>query len=362
MFPRGAPTLTPVDLPSPLAPPSALERTALKVRWLPALKTIDQGPLDRGLLPGYAFAVLIAIAALAARVLADPYLATGFPFLTFFPAVIIAAFFFGLYPGVLCAAICTFIAWAIYLDHAVTVPAIVALIFFISVVGIDLLLIHLMHRAFVMLARTSARSEQLAAERAVYVSELDHRIKNIFATTAALVSMTARRTKTPAEMAEALQGRLAALGRGAALLRAQQTSDDRTYADLFDLVLQPMNANGGIMIDKTALDHPAPASSTASVSLIIHELGTNAVKYGGLSVPTGQVRVSGKRDRAQNALVIHWEETGGPPPHPKPATGFGSYLLENITRAMGGKISLDFQPAGLVASFAVPLTALPQTK
>jgi two-component sensor histidine kinase len=91
--------------------------------------------------------------------------------------------------------------------------------------------------------------------------------------------------------------------------------------------------------------------------MVIHELATNATKHGALSVPDGRVSVSWRLDQAAGLLRLRWAETGGPPVAGEPARhGFGSRVIETTIRGqLGGALSRDWQPTGLVCELAVPL-------
>lgn len=95
-----------------------------------------------------------------------------------------------------------------------------------------------------------------------------------------------------------------------------------------------------------------------SIALAIHELGTNAAKYGALSVPAG-IAVAGwqiNRDEAEPYLVLRWEETGGPPVTAPESRGFGSMLIErSIAYELDGKATMDYRGTGLTCTIAIPL-------
>jgi two-component sensor histidine kinase len=100
-----------------------------------------------------------------------------------------------------------------------------------------------------------------------------------------------------------------------------------------------------------------PARAAVSLSLALHELCTNAVKYGALSNETGRIQVTwdvidGRGDR----LCLVWQEQGGPPVHPPQARGFGSRMIERALAAeLGGKVELHFLPEGLRCVIEAPL-------
>lgn len=96
-----------------------------------------------------------------------------------------------------------------------------------------------------------------------------------------------------------------------------------------------------------------------SLSMALHELCTNAVKYGALSAPHGAVRITWSEAEG-GALHLTWRETGGPSVIPPTRRGFGSRLLERgLADELGGSVRLDYHPAGLICTVAVPLRPSP---
>jgi two-component sensor histidine kinase len=97
--------------------------------------------------------------------------------------------------------------------------------------------------------------------------------------------------------------------------------------------------------------------SALAIALVIHELGTNASKYGALSVPGGKVAVTWQAEGgSEPAITLRWEESGGPGVSPPTSTGFGSMLIENsIAYELEGRTQLDYRREGLVCVIWMPL-------
>ena len=92
----------------------------------------------------------------------------------------------------------------------------------------------------------------------------------------------------------------------------------------------------------------------AALGMILHELSTNAVKHGALSIPSGRVLLQW-RPAADGKLLIDWEETGGPKPQPSPTQGFGTRLLEALVAVdLGGSLEIHYEPTGLKCHISIP--------
>jgi len=186
--------------------------------------------------------------------------------------------------------------------------------------------------------------------RQLLLRELDHRVKNLFAMAIGMVSTTARFASTPKEMATALTGRLMALSNAHDLIRAAVTQGDAgmervNLADLVRRILTPHGDAAQVEIDGPTVELGARGAS--SLALVLHELATNASKYGALSTPTGRLRLNWSVE--PNGLRLVWSETGAPamdgPPTRK---GFGSVLTRSaVTGQLGGNLAYDWRSDGL---------------
>lgn len=200
----------------------------------------------------------------------------------------------------------------------------------------------------------------LAEERLELINrELQHRVKNTLATVQA-VAMQTLRGVGERDVVDSLTQRLIALGRAHDTLVQQNWS----AASLTDVVRTGVESFG--MPDRFEVGGPPlelGPNATLSLSMILHELSTNAIKYGALSVPEGRVLLNWDIDRnvAPPELVVKWEERNGPPPvEPSGRGGFGTKLIR-----MGldgtGRVSLNFHQTGLVAEIRAPLAGLFRT-
>ncbi|MEO6340417.1 MAG: PAS domain S-box protein [Caulobacteraceae bacterium] len=192
-------------------------------------------------------------------------------------------------------------------------------------------------------------AERVANEEARHLlaREVDHRAKNALAVVQALVSLTQAPTKEA--FVDAVRGRVWALGRAHSLLAKNRWEG----ADLAQIIADETSAYqkpGQIQIDgPTIILGP---NAVQPVSLLIHELATNAVKYGSLSVDGGRVTVDVRVLPGQE-LELYWTEIGGPPVQAPASAGFGSTLVRETARQLGGTLDIKWAPAGLrlVATF-----------
>jgi len=180
------------------------------------------------------------------------------------------------------------------------------------------------------------------------VNELNHRVKNSLATIQAIAGQTFHAARSLPQAQEAFSARIVALAEAHDLL----TRENWEGADLSDVLnrLQALHGAPG----RFTLNGPhvrlAPRMAL-SLSMALHELATNAVKYGALSLPVGQVRIdwSVAPGTAAPRLTLTWTETGGPPVSPPSRRGFGSRLIERgLAAELSGEARIDFLPQGVV--------------
>ena len=192
--------------------------------------------------------------------------------------------------------------------------------------------------------------------------EMSHRVKNLITIAGALTTMTSRSAATTADMARELTQRLTALGRAHDLVRPVpgQTENAALLGDLFSVLLTPYDDLGAfsgrirVSVPRMGIGE----SAATNLALVLHELATNSVKHGALSVATGLLDVSCLVHDDEAAIV--WTERGGPPVvAPTTSTGFGSRLLKRImTHHFGGSVTYDWAPDGLVATLHIQAARL----
>jgi len=202
-------------------------------------------------------------------------------------------------------------------------------------------------------ARYEAEETQLLLMR-----ELDHRMKNTLQVIQALIRRTATSQGSIATFEEALLGRVGAMSRAHDLL-----AEERWHgADLAAVVQQETEHFGvGQAISAKGPRMRLNPKAALSLALVIHELGTNALKYGALSVHEGKVALTWDIDRSDKdpRLVLVWRETNGPPVTRSAHRGFGSLLIErSIAYELDGAAELDYRPEGLVCTISAPLKSI----
>jgi PAS domain S-box-containing protein len=200
----------------------------------------------------------------------------------------------------------------------------------------------------------TARKE--AEERqALLMREVDHRAKNALAVVQAVLRLT--RADSPDSFARAVEGRVAALARAQTLL----TESRWVGADLLAMLrgeLAPfMDMSGGARVTLEGPPVTVAPVTAQPLSMTLHELATNAAKYGSLSVPEGRLALSWWIDAEAGRLMLRWVETGGPAIAVPPSRGgFGSRLIQATVREqLGGEVALQWEPSGLVCDIGLPL-------
>jgi two-component sensor histidine kinase len=211
-----------------------------------------------------------------------------------------------------------------------------------------------LHDASVQLRAREAEERRAHQRQQLMINELNHRVKNTLFTVQSLARQSlGRPDDTPG--LPAFTERLMALARAHDLL-TQSVWEGADLKEILEETLEPYR-------DRTVLAGPPAAltpNAALALSMVFHELGTNAVKYGALSVPEGSVTVVWHVDPgALHRLTLHWEERGGPPVSPPARKGFGSRLIAASLRSdLAGEARIDYRPTGLVCVLTL---SLPQT-
>lgn len=183
------------------------------------------------------------------------------------------------------------------------------------------------------------------------IGELNHRVKNTLASVQAIASQTLKGSPDPAEFADTFTGRLQALARAHSLLSNQTWQS----ASLMQLVQDQLDL-GTLDEGRCTITGPAvelPPNLALHLALILHELGTNAAKYGALSNQTGHVFIDWVPEGGR--LQLNWRESGGPPVSPPTRRGFGTVLVERSLASEGGAVTVRYPPEGVIWQMDLPL-------
>ena len=209
-------------------------------------------------------------------------------------------------------------------------------------------------------------TDRLRAEerQALLIRELHHRVKNTLATVQAIVGSTARTASSIESFYEAFVGRIKSLAHTHSVL-TEATWQTASLRNLLVNELRPYaeaeaegSADGRITLDGPEID--LPSEMAVPVGMAIHELTTNAAKYGALSNRRGRVAVRWSLEPGGKAGILHfaWRESGGPAVQPPRRQGFGSRLLQRVlTTQVQAEVTTDYAPDGFALTMVAPIPA-----
>jgi len=202
--------------------------------------------------------------------------------------------------------------------------------------------------------RMAARIAHAEALHGVLVNELNHRVKNTLAIVQSMAAQSFRNSADPAEARRKFEGRLVALGQAHNVL-----SDEKWHSaqlrEIVEGVFAPYTTGDAKRFVVSGPDLRIAPRAALLLSMVLHELATNAIKYGALVQPDGKVTVewSAVGDRR---LRLQWREINGPPVKLPQHKGFGSTLIQDVfPRQLGGSSHLEFTSDGLVCTLECPL-------
>jgi two-component sensor histidine kinase len=333
-----------------------------------------RGELRPGLAGGFAIGIGCVIAAILVRLALDAVAGPGsIPSGPFYPAVLVATLFGGAAAGEI-ATLATLAAlwWLLAPLQPFGLPPVRELAD-MAIYAATLLLVvwvanhyrRLKRDADLLVREKAELAERLAedvnrrrsAEEKLMLTaqELEHRTNNMLATVKGLTRLT--RADTVSGFIEALNNRLDALGRTHALLsksRWQGTELKRLIGD----ELSPYAAGPEKRVEIGGPDLSLSVAGAESFAMVIHELTTNAVKYGALSRPNGRLKVEWSQP-ARNRVHIDWLERGAQIHAAPSRTGFGTRAIKTIVEhQLSGKVEFGWQPDGLHCRMEVPAERL----
>lgn len=202
-------------------------------------------------------------------------------------------------------------------------------------------------------------SERKAGEerQKLLLRELNHRVKNTLATVQALATQTVRHASEPRQFLEAFSARLQALGLAHGILSDNEWRGIALH-ELVRLEVKPLDDALRPRVGVSGPDIFLTPDQALGLGLVLHELASNALQFGSLSVAGGKVDLSWALGGIEpdRRLMLRWSETGGPPVQAPTRHGFGSILIRrSLDKVLGSEVKLEFQPGGVQASITLPL-------
>jgi PAS domain S-box-containing protein len=207
-------------------------------------------------------------------------------------------------------------------------------------------------RGYVGMAMDVTDTRRAEERQTLLINELNHRVKNTLATIQSLARQTLREGVSPRDARERLTDRLLALSAAHNVL----TRENWEGADLEEIAreaVRPYDDTGGRIAACGPAARLAPNVALA-LSMALHELATNALKYGALSAPEGQVTLAWALAPAGDVIELAWREQGGPPVSEPTALGFGSRLLAGLAGELGAPADIRYDPTGLICRLRAP--------
>ena len=202
-------------------------------------------------------------------------------------------------------------------------------------------------------------TERVRAEnhQRLLINELNHRVKNTLAAVQSIVTQTLRHAADPGDASRAITARIMALS-GAHNVLTRESWDGADLRTLVETAIHPFQGPGPDAFQLSGPDMRVGPYAAISISLALHELATNAVKYGALSTPAGRVRI-GWSVGAGQVFRLEWIETGGPVVTPSDRRGFGSRLiLQVLPDQLQGAAELEYRPAGIAFRLTASVDAV----
>lgn len=304
--------------------------------------------LDR---PAYAYGLTLIFcgAAFMLRIAAEPLLPNGYPFITFFPAVILSSFLFGVRPGIFAAILCGLVSWYVFIppfySREVNPGVAVAMLFYTGVVVVDILLIHFMQRANFHLAVERERSRALAENRELLFHELQHRVSNNLQVVAAMLALQRRHVDhdVARKALDDASARLGLVGRISRALYDPSGAGQDIGAFLTMLTDDVLEASGRSDI-KLSVAAPEgltiEPAITVPLALIVAESVSNAIEHG---LPDRPGKIVVTLEETQGALALRVVDDGhGVAPDFEHGTSdsLGLRIANALAVQLGGRFSL----------------------
>jgi two-component sensor histidine kinase len=205
--------------------------------------------------------------------------------------------------------------------------------------------------------REIAERREAEKHRELLINELNHRVKNTLATVQSIAAQTLRTSALEAEVRNRLDARLIALSDAHNLLTEHNWAG-ATLDEVVERALRPHRSEREVRFDIKGPEVQLSPKTALAFAMALHELATNAIKYGALSADVGHVTLIWQVDQKNGGprLQMVWEERGGPSVTPPSRKGFGMRLIERgLAAELGGSVQLTYLPSGVVCTIDTPL-------
>ena len=328
------------------------------------MKWIDATSSLRGLgLRGDLMAVAIFAVALVLRFAVDSMLPPGFPYLTFFPAVILTTFFFGLRPGIISAALGGLAAWYFFIlpfhSFALSGPAAIALGFYLFIVIVDIALIHAMHLLAEQLREEAGTQARMSEQRRTMFQELQHRVANNMQFVAALLSLYKRKAgNDPAAILGALDDARVRLETISNLHRHlyDPANASRPIGEFLSQVCEGLISTSGSPGIACRIDMPPrkfDLTQLTPLSLIVVEIVTNALKH---AFPDGRGTIAlAMTETPDGGAVLTVADDGvGMPAAAGQGKSLGLRIVQNLTAQLGATVTYENAGPGTRVRIVLP--------
>jgi two-component sensor histidine kinase len=336
---------------------------------------IDIPALRPGTVGAYVFAILSAGIALVLRLAIDPYV-VGVQYVTFFPAVIITTLVSGMAAGLVClllsvAAMAFFLLPPRFSFYIENLPDILTTLLFILLTFSNVILLAGMRFVIERYQELSHRLEQhevALREReerlAVVVAELQHRTRNLISVVGAIADDTLRSSSTFDEFRVRYHDRLDVLGRAQGLLFRRPEGGRVTFDELLnnELAAQSIRVGDGVSVTLDGPESvPLRSGTVQTLALVLHELVTNAVKYGALRQPNGRLTVRWRQEISAETgrpwLHLDWKESGVEMPSSGVGAGHGRELIERaLPYQFDARTTFALEADGVHCTISIPVS------
>jgi two-component sensor histidine kinase len=279
----------------------------------------------------------------------DAWLGPDEGLILFVPAVAVTTFAAGLGPAIFSAVLCGVVIWYFFLlpyhSFALEPASIVALASYILVAALTIGLIHWLR---VLIDRLEAAQDR----QQLLVRELQHRSQNLFTVIQSLASRSLVDGQPLSAAREIFTSRLHALARAHEML-AETSWTGAPLEQIIKEELAPFSQN----VSVTGCDIIINTPAAQQFAMIVHELATNALKYGALSALSGRIIIEGSTERMNGDAFFKfmWTEHGGPPVVVPSRKGFGTAIIIDAAKQFAQNVSMNYDPNGLRYELQVPL-------